>query len=540
MAGEIPAAPTAARLKMKKKTGPGLKEQVKQFFAPLVTYMISYMESTKIDIDILYMITYMNSIATADINRDEIFRMVSERNEFVCSKYMKQVYMLAKNWNYEYSTACMIVSRRVANKRLKELLARLANAMSAGEPEKKFLESEWNTMIVIYKNEYERSLESLKKWTDAYTALLVSMAFVSVTVLISVILYNIGDPQTTIASTLLIIGLVAFIGVFVLRSEAPKETKAHDLKYASVERTRVRALVKVLLPVAVIVSSLLFIFNVDIGIILIAIGVLIAPIGWMAAKDDKNIDNRDRDFSQFTKMLGSVVGGMGVTIKEGITKIDMKSIGSLQPLVKRLYVQLIMGMEPRLCWLKFVGSTGSDLVDKFTYIFLDAIDMGGDATRVGKLVTTTNLEVVLLRMKRKLVSSSFTTLVLPMHAAMTGLIIFIVQILVIFSTMLTQLYSTLDFSSSSDLSGGAGLSASSMGFTLFQNVDTTLLIQFSYWLVIILTIANTLASNYVDGGQKYKLCYYGAIMCIISGLCLLIVPPVVQGIFSFSVLDTAG
>jgi flagellar protein FlaJ len=540
MAGEMPTAPTAVKLKVKKKTGPSLIDQIKNIFAPITTYFISYMESSKIDIDILYMITYMDSISTSDINRDEIFRLVSERKQFVCSKYMKQVYMLAKNWNYEYSVACMIVSRRVANKRLKELLARLANAMSSGEPEKKFLDSEWTTMIVIYKNEYERSLESLKKWTDAYTALLVSMAFVAVTVLISVILYNIGDPQTTLMSTLLIIGLVAFIGVYILRSEAPKETKAHNLKYASVERTKARALARVLLPVAVIVSSLLFLFNAGIGVVFIVFGVLIAPIGWEAAKDDKNIDNRDRDFSQFTKMLGSVVGGMGVTIKEGMNKIDMKSIGSLQPLVKKLHVQLIMGMEPRLCWIKFVGHTGSDLIDKFTYIFLDAIDLGGDATKVGKLVNTTNLEVVLLRMKRKMVSSSFTTLVVPMHAAMTALVIFIVEILVIFSTMLTQLYSTLNFNAYGDIGGGAGISASSMGFTLFQNVNTGLLIQFSYWMVIILTIANTFSSNYVDGGQTYKLCYYGAIMCIISGVCLLVVPQVVQAIFSFPLFTSGG
>jgi archaeal flagellar protein FlaJ len=540
MAGEMPTAPTAAKLKIKKKNGPGLIEQVKNIFAPVTTYFISYMESSKIDIDLLYMITYMDSISTADINRDEIFRLVSEREQFVCSKYMKQVYMLAKNWNYEYSVACMIVSRRVANKRLKELLARLANAMSSGEPEKKFLDSEWSTMIVIYKNEYERSLESLKKWTDAYTALLVSMAFVAVTVLISVILYNIGDPQTTIISTLLIIGMVAFVGVFILRSEAPKETKAHNLNYASVERTKARAMAKVFLPVAVIVSSLLFMFNAGIGFVFVAFGLLIAPIGWVAAQDDKNIDNRDRDFSQFTKMLGSVVGGMGVTIKEGINKIDMKSIGSLQPLVKKLHVQLIMGMEPRLCWLKFVGATGSDLINKFTYIFLDAIDLGGDATKVGKLVNTTNLEVVLLRMKRKMVSSSFTTLAIPMHAAMTGLIIFIVEILVIFSTMLTQLYSTLDFNSYGDISGGAGVSAASMGFTLFQNVDTGLLIQFSYWMALILTVANTFASNYVDGGQTFKLCYYGSIMCIITGVCLLLVPPVVQAIFSFPLFTSSA
>ena len=539
MAGELP---TLAPLKVKRKTKPSSVDQIKHILEPVTTYMISYMESARIDIDILYMITYMNSISTADISRDEIFKRVSERDEFICAKYIKQVYMLAKNWNYEYSVACMIVSRRVANKRLKDLLARLSNSMSSGEPEKKFLESEWNTMIIIYKNEYERSLESLKKWTDAYVSLLVSMAFVAVTVLISVILYNIGDPQTTILSTLFIIGMVALMGVYILRSEAPKEFKTHNLKYASVERMKVRRLSAVLLPVAVIVSSLLLIFNAGIGEVLVVIGLLIAPIGYVAMQDDKNIDNRDRDFSQFTKMTGSVVGGMGVTIKEGITKIDMKSIGSLQPLVKRLHIQLIMGMEPQLCWLKFVGATGSDLIDKFTYIFIDAIDLGGDATKVGKLVNTTNLEVVLLRMKRKLVSASFTTLIFPMHLAMSGLVIFIVEILVIFSTMLTKMYSTLDFGASTDIGGGiagGGISAQSMGFSLFQNVPTGLLIEFSWGIVIILTIANTFAAKYVDGGHNNKLCYYGSIMCVLSGICLIVVPPIVEMIFSFP-LFTSG
>ncbi len=183
MAGEVPVS-----VKNKSVKSRSLLDSIKALANPVVTYLESYMESNRIDMDIIYMVTYMNSIATANISRDEIFRKVSERKEFVCSKYMKEVYLLATNWNYEYSVACNIVGNRVANKRLKDLLLRLSNAMAAGEPEKKFLENEWHTMMVIYKSEYERSLESLKKWTDAYTALLVSMSFISITVVLSIVL----------------------------------------------------------------------------------------------------------------------------------------------------------------------------------------------------------------------------------------------------------------------------------------------------------------------------------------------------------------
>ncbi|WP_158308928.1 archaellar assembly protein FlaJ [Methanocella arvoryzae] len=505
---------------------------------PIITYLQSYAESGRIDIDLMYTVTYMNTIATADLARDEIFRRVAEREDFVCSKYFKQVYMLAKNWNYEYAYACQIVAKSVANKRLKDFLMRLANAMSSGEPESKFLESEYLTMMTIYKNEYERSLESLKKWTDAYTALLVSMAFVAVTMLLSVILYNLGDPFTMLMLTVLLTGGVGGIAVFVINAEAPKEYKTHRARYLSIEQKQIKDMQNILIPGGLLLSALLFMLNVNIGFILIVFGMCIAPIGFIGMIDDKNIDRRDRDFSQFIKMLGSMCGGMGVTVKEGIKKVDQKSIGSLDTMVQRVYVQLMMGMDPKICWEKFVGSTGSELIHKFTYIFLDSVEMGGDPVKIGKLVNSSDLEIVLLRMKRNLTSSSFTSLAIPLHISMSALIIFIVEIMIIFSTMISKLYSSTDLMDTGGVSGG--ISISSMGFNLFQNVDVTLLSQYMVLMVLVLTLVNTLASKCAVGGDNYKLCYYGAIMCVSAGLCLIIVPVLVQSIFNFPTLTAGG
>lgn len=521
----------------KQVTARSALDGLKALISPVLTYLESHVESNRIDMDIIYMVTYMNSIATSNISRDEIFKKVSEREEFVCSKYMKQVYLLARNWNYEYSTACYIIANRMANERLKNLLLRLSNAMAAGEPEKKFLENEWLTMMLIYKNEYERSLESLKKWTDAYSALLVSMSFISITVVLSVVLYNIGDPAITLIATASMVALVAGIGVFILRSEAPKEIKVHSLAHGSAEQQAIKNLTKILVPIAVIAASAMLLLGFDTGYVLIVVGIIVFPIGLVGQKDDKNVDTRDRDFSQFTKILGSVVGSMGLTVKEGITKVDQKSIGTLEPMVKKLYSQLIMGIDPSLCWSRFVGSTGSELINKCTHIFIDAVDMGGDAIKIGKLVNSTNLEVVLLRMKRKLVSSSFTTLIVPMHLCMAGLVVFVVQILVTFAGMIARLYSTLNFDVGGDVSAGSGMTPGMIGFNLFQNVPSELMLEYCVFLVIILTIANTMAARYVDGGGNYKIFFYGPIMSVTSGISLIIVPILVQSIFSFPILQ---
>jgi len=120
---------------------------------------------------------------------------------------------------------------------------------------------------------------------------------------------------------------------------------------------------------------------------------------------------------------------------------------------------------------------------------------------------------------------------------MTGLIIFIIEIMIIFSTMITKLYSSMD---TFDTSGTGVMSAASLGFNLFQNVNVDLLAQYAFMMVLVLTIFNSLAAWVTVGGNRYKIFYYGAIMSVTSGLALIIVPVVVQAIFSFPTVTAGG
>jgi archaeal flagellar protein FlaJ len=91
-----------------------------------------------------------------------------------------------------------------------------------------------------------------------------------------------------------------------------------------------------------------------------------------------------------------------------------------------------------------------------------------------------------------------------------------------------------------DTTGTGGVSVSSLGFNLFQNVNVDLLAQYAFLMVLVLTIFNTLAAWVTVGGNRYKIFYYGAIMSVLSGLALIIVPVVVQAIFSFPTLTQGG
>ena len=138
----------------------------------------------------------------------------------------------------------------------------------------------------------------------------------------------------------------------------------------------------------------------------------------------------------------------GLTVSKALLKIDPKNLGELKEMSQDLYKRLASGLDPKLCWERFVGETGSYLIYKLTNVFVDAVNLGGDAETVGELVSSSNLEIVLLRMKRDRISKAFTSLVIPLHVAMVALLLFIGQILTVFTTIIAKLFVQFNISGS--------------------------------------------------------------------------------------------
>jgi flagellar protein FlaJ len=492
--------------------------------------------------DMLFALTYMASISTANLTRDKIFSSISEKKEYCPSKYFGLIRELAQQWHYDYANACELISTKVKNDRMRALLNRLSNAIAAGEPDGEFLKKEWILFKTKRKDEFERDLDTTKEWSNAYTALLVSTSLVAIIILLSVILYNVGDPADTLYSTMFIIFFMAFFGVGLLYRCSPKDTKVHSLSVKSKEQTFVHMWTPLTLFIAFLVVVVLTIipaftglaadFFIDIkGVGMIIAGVIMIPVGLEAKRDIEKVNKRDESYTTFIRSLGSIISGSGLTVPKALLKIDPKNLGELQDMSQELYKKLASGLDPALCWGRFVGETGSYLIYKFTSVFVDAVNFGGNAEVVGELVSSSNLELVLLRMKRERIAKAFSSLVIPLHVAMVGLLLFIGQILTIFTNIVTSLFAQFEISGSEleGIPGGMG----GMNMGIFGGVPVELLGQFVVIVTIILTIANILAIVAVKGGPTYLAIYYGTFMFVLSGILMIIVPPLVDMAFSF-------
>lgn len=507
----------------------------------------NYQKELYMSNDMLFALTYMASISTANLTRDKIFSSISDKKEYCPSKYFNRIRELAQNWHYDYANACELVSTKVTHDRMRELLNRLSNAIAAGEPDNEFLTKEWKLFKTKRKDEFERDLETTKEWSNAYTALLVSTSLVAIIILLSVILYNIGNPADTLYSTMVIIFFMAFFGVGLLFRCSPKDSKVHNLSIKSKEQAYIHKwipLTLVLATLAVIVLTILpaFLGSVDFfidikGVGMVLAGVIMLPVGIAAHRDIEKINKRDESYTTFISSLGSIISGSGLTVPKALIKIDPKNLGELKDMSQELYKKLAAGLDPALCWGRFVGETGSYLIYKLTNVFVDAVNFGGNAEIVGELVSSSNLELVLLRMKRERIARGFTSLVIPLHVAMVALLLFIGKILMIFSTIISSLFTQFEISGS-ELEGiPGGLGGMNMG--IFGGVPLELLGQFVVIITIILTLANILAIVAVKGGPMYLGFYYGTFMFTLSGILMIIVPPLVKMAFSFDgVLDS--
>jgi flagellar protein FlaJ len=484
-------------------------------------------EDQAMDLDLLDTLTYMSSIATADISRDKIFELASQQDGII-PKYLKQVHVLAKNYGYEYAGACKIVAENASHPTLKEFLIKFSNALSTGEEEEKFLRGEVERMIEVYTNKYASDVETLKKWTDGYSALLVSVTMVIAISLISSMMFALGDIYTMSLLSGVLVCFTAFISVYIVYRVSPYEKMVHSLETKSREQKIAKRMSRFILPAVGISPLVLVMAGVENWIVFIIVAALLAPIGIVAMIDDKKIEKADKDISQFLKSLGSIAGATGTTLTAAMAYLDKESVASLERNVNKLHKRLINGMNPKICWNNFVGETGSELISKSTKVFLDAIELGGDPTKIGETVSKSSLGVTLLRAKRKLVSSGFVNLVIPLHATMSGLLLFIYQILLSFNTAITKMVEK----HSQEVVGA--MENMPPGLTFFSfggSFDLSFIAKYVIIIVFILTVTSTLASKFAAGGSNYKLCFYASVLFFVSAIVLFFVPIMTDKIF---------
>lgn len=482
--------------------------------------------------DLLFMTTYMASAMTANVSRPELFEHTAKRYEYISTKYIQRVVSFVNNWHYSYSEGLRMIAERVHNKMLQSMFNRYANAIESGVPDSEFLDMELNTARSVYQNTFEQGFEMLKKWGDAYIALLFSTVLVALIIMISVAIYVPNGIDSALNTSYALVFLTSGFGIILMYRAVPVDEKTLDRSmnsWCSKEQEMIDRLQEPILAILAVSVLILLLAGVRAGLIFLLIGVLLAPLGIIGYIDNRNVVLRDEDFPAFIRGIGSIMEGRGTTMVEAIRQVDRKSLVNLEPLINSVYTKLNLGLDEAITWEKFIGECGTNLIAKYMNIFRDSVAMGGAPGVIGNIVGSSMLAQVLLRRKRDMVSASFIVLLVPMHIIMVGIFLALYQILRTMSDAVAGVMANLGDSGTTALTSSDSIAGSMMGsLNLFLSFPDEKMVPYVTLILLMITLSNILAGKIVVGGDRYMFYFLASLLFALTGLMFLVVPPVIK------------
>jgi archaeal flagellar protein FlaJ len=468
--------------------------------------------------DLLFQLAHMSAVAAAGVSRAKIMSMAATLSTST-AHYFDDVDQVATAMNYPYAEAARVVGQKVEEPEIRGFLLRFASALNTGEPEADFLAVEAAIQGEAYGNVYERALETLKKWTDAFTALIVSASLIIVVATVSTMIFDLG--MTFVLGLVVAMVGISFLGVWIIYRAVPREIRTIPGPGGDRTQASVKKILTMTMPVGLALTAVATLVSIPLGWVMIGLGVLMLPVGVMARRLDNRVNLYDQDIATFLRVLGVTVSSIGTTAVVALGRIDMRSMPSLVEPVRRLRTRLIARVDPVQSWQRFIDETGSELVARSVRVYLDGTNLGGDADEVGRRASLLGSKMNQLRDKRKLVSSSFTYLSLAMHVVIGFLLIFIVEVVSGFNELVA--------SAGVNTPGGPG---AALGSVLAFNGENLAMLRNSMVPVLLaLGIVNALAPKVAEGGYSLTLMYYLGLTSILGGGAMVVAPILARVIF---------
>ena len=510
-----------------------------------------------IGFDLFSQLTYMAILSRGGVTRDRLLEYCG-RQRYITAVFFEYINLMARSMGVEYTRAFQAVAQRAKAPRIKSLLLRFSASISSGSSESDFVLQEARAESEHYGNDYERNVENLRKWTDAYAAVLVAVTLIMVVSQVSSLLGS--TSASFIYLMLFTLGGVTSVGVYLIYKVAPYETITYDpVSGTTPERKLAKFLFRTWGPAGRSLGVLGGLALLDRGVspvtasgsVFAVTGISLLPSAFLAMRDANRVNNIDQELPVFLRAIGSIAGSGGVTLTEALRRIDTKSYQYLRDPLERLRTRLESGLPSAECCETFSRETGSELVSRTSGMFVDGVEVGCNPGQIGEICSDYAQNISELRAKRKLTSSTFSFLTMTMHAVMALILVFVLEIIISFNSKLGSIVGVSDRENClNQVSVPAGMDTAGIklpkpeelcaSVDVFQMGNISTLQTTIILAVVILTIANALAPKFSEGGNNLKIITFLAVTCLTSGVVMFVVPKVTAALLSSPESGSSG
>ncbi len=392
------------------------------YFVPVFLLLIAFLYPkivvgrlrNQIDNNIHFYITHMGALATSDIDRKEMMKIISNRKEYrALAEETRKIYLLMQKWNRNLSQACRFIARRTPSKIFSEFLDRMAHELDSGEDFKEFIKREQRTVMNAFATNYQGKLYSIDVFKEVYTSIIISLSFFAAFAIIMPFLT--GISVTFMMDVIIIFFIIVELGVFAyLKSVAPDDPVWQTSGEMTAVDWKLYKYFYVSMALCLVVFTVLLFMNYVYRVVSIPVPFIVAltvtPLiipGYMSRKEEAVIRDKDKNAPSFIMSLGASASARGGDILESLKFLTAHDFGPLTKDVRNLYKRLKTRINKKRAWEKFSIETGSNLIYRFTDMFVEAIGLGSDPKDVAEIIADNFTIMNTLRAKRAQTSSSF-------------------------------------------------------------------------------------------------------------------------------------
>lgn len=488
-------------------------------------------EQKKIDVqeNIHLFITYAGTIATIDLDRTTFFNKISENKDYgYISSIFKKARYLAKEWNLGYAYTCRKLAKFSSSKMFADFLDRFAAALDFGQPLSSFLMDEQAAVFDDFSTEYKESLNNIGMLREAFIAITISIAFGISTALLLPLMMGISIVVAIRWSLfgLFVIDILMFI---LIKAIIPSDDLIHSLKIKSRGTKRIYMSIAFVMPVTLSLLVILFYYGTFSFLTNVAISSLpLMIIGYFAVREENTVFLRDKAFPAFIRALGATIYARQGGILSSVEALQVHDFGILQEIVANLYKRLKIRSEKIKSWMYFAGETGSKLISRFINIFTESIYLGGNAQKIGEIISENFQKLISLRKLRQQQASALKG---ALYGSMVGFIATI-YISVSITQLLTEMFSSA-WGANAGQSNISGLVSSII--PVLPETETSTVSFYIGLIVIFHSFVSSLILKVVDGGSKFAMFFDFNAMVWIGTIMSWVVPKFAYKLFSGSI-----
>ncbi|MFB6131972.1 MAG: archaellar assembly protein FlaJ [Halanaeroarchaeum sp.] len=375
-------------------------------------------------------VTHMTVLSTTNIDRVEVFRQISNEEEYgPLAEETRRIVQLVDTWNQSLDDACRMRAKKVPSDAVSDFFERLSYTINVGETLSNYLVSEQSAIIRNYSTIYEGQLENLEVMKDLYMSMVLSVTFALVFATVLPILSG-TNPSITVAAVVVMYTFIQIGFLYAIYTVAPSD----PIWYFPEDRTTsVERKLQVGTAVGFVLSALIIAAELAVMLGLTGIDPTMVPLpiyaavpttpllipGLLARQEEADVKGRDDAFVSFIRALGSSETAQQTTTTNVLSRLRSKDFGPLTENVDDLYRRLNMRLSAPEAWRLFTADAHSNLIQKFSEMYLIGREMGGDPKHLGELISRNMNEVLQLRERRDQSTATLIGVMYGISAAST-------------------------------------------------------------------------------------------------------------------------